>query len=273
MSFLDDILGDVGGFFGKIFGDGAGVIGGLLSTALTGLALKKVNDSVTKENEPQTSITIEPAKVNAITSSVSDSNGVRLQVAPNVNQRIPVLYGSAFFGGIITDAAISDDSRSMYYVLTLCEKTGTKISDNQASTFKFKNVYWNDNKVIFKNDGYTADYTIDRDGNADRNVEGIVQIFPFNGSSTSPTRVEGYTNYNIANAYNIVPGWTSNHTMNDLIFVVVKVDYNSERGQTGIPTISFNVENSMSMPGDCLYDYMTNTRYGAGISSSEIYVE
>jgi hypothetical protein len=30
------------------------------------------------------------------------------------------------------------------------------------------------------------------------------------------------------------------------------------------------MKNTMTLPGDVLYDYMTNTRYGAGIPEAEI---
>jgi hypothetical protein len=36
--------------------------------------------------------------------------------------------------------------------------------------------------------------------------------------------------------------------------------------------MTFVIENSMKLAGDCLYDLMTNTRYGAGINPEEIYV-
>jgi hypothetical protein len=58
--------------------------------------------------------------------------------------------------------------------------------------------------------------------------------------------------------------------MNDLIFAVVKVDYNREKNVTGIGDLLFHVDNTMKLPGDVLYDYMTNTRYGAGITATEI---
>jgi hypothetical protein len=47
--------------------------------------------------------------------------------------------------------------------------------------------------------------------------------------------------------------------------------YSSEKNLTRIPTIRVQLTNSMTMPGDVVYDYMTNTRYGAGIDPSEIY--
>ena len=71
-------------------------------------------------------------------------------------------------------------------------------------------------------------------------------------------------------AWSIMPGWTSAHTMNDLVFAIVKVEYNKEKNVTKLGKLDFKIRNSMTEPGDCLYDYMTNTRYGAGIDPQEI---
>jgi hypothetical protein len=64
--------------------------------------------------------------------------------------------------------------------------------------------------------------------------------------------------------------WTANHTMNNLVFVIVRIEYNKDKGITGLGNLLFKVNNTITLPGDCLYDYMTNTRYGAGISPAEI---
>ena len=37
-------------------------------------------------------------------------------------------------------------------------------------------------------------------------------------------------------------------------------------------SVKFHVTNSMTQPGDCIYDYMTNEMYGAGIDPAEISV-
>jgi len=55
------------------------------------------------------------------------------------------------------------------------------------------------------------------------------------------------------------------------VFVAIKMNYNKDKGLTRIPTFRFKLTNTMTMPGDCIYDYMTNTRYGAGIDATEIY--
>jgi hypothetical protein len=51
--------------------------------------------------------------------------GIRLQVGPDTTNTIPVLYGSAYLGGKITDAQIADSNKTMWYCLTLAENPGS----------------------------------------------------------------------------------------------------------------------------------------------------
>jgi hypothetical protein len=59
--------------------------------------------------------------------------------------------------------------------------------------------------------------------------------------------------------------------MNNLAFAIVRIDYDKEKDVTSLGEFKFRINNTMYQAGDCLYDYMTNTRYGAGIDSGEIY--
>jgi hypothetical protein len=59
--------------------------------------------------------------------------------------------------------------------------------------------------------------------------------------------------------------------MGDLVFAVVEVNFNRDKNITQAPqSMKFHISNTMNQPGDCLYDYMTNTRYGAGIDAGAI---
>ena len=167
---------------------------------------------------------------------------------------------------------MSTDNKTMTYVITLSEYTGTLLSTGGPSYFTFKNLYWGDNRIVFNADGITAHYTVDRSGNLDRNIDGLVKVYCYAGNSEGQVSPEGYSVTGTA-AYSIVPNWTSAHMMNDLIFLVVQVTYNREKSITGINDIKVNLQNSMTLPGDCIYDYMTNTRYGAAIPAGDIYDE
>lgn len=259
MSFIDDVIDFGKGAIDWLTGSSLG--SNLAKTALLGFGLNQLTKSVNKGNDATT------------TQAQAADPGVRLQVKPDANQKIPVLYGSAYFGGIITDAYLTADNKTMYYVLTLSEKTGAKASDSLDSIFTFNDVYVNDQRIVFQSDGVTAAYSVDRDGNIDYSVKDLVRVYCFDGSSINGTSVEDYPYQGaFQNAYDIMPNWTSDHMMNDLVFAIVRIDYSKEKNLTSVPTLTFHVTNSMTLPGDCLYDYMTNTRYGAGIAPEEIYV-
>jgi hypothetical protein len=256
MSFLQGLV-DLGKTTVQ-FLSGNSISSTLVKTVGLALIVNKLSKGAIKDNNKNNDANID--------------KGVRLQVAPAADHKIPVLYGDAFFGGIITDAVMTNTNKTMYYCLTLSEKTGTKLSDGQPSSYVFKDIYWNDQRIVFNADGITANYTVDRSGTVDTSISNLVQIWCFAGGSATQVIPENYTNATTVNAATIMPGWTtSTHTMSDLIFAVVKVDYNRDKNITGIGNMIFQVENSMKLPGDVLYDYMSNERYGAGIPTAEIY--
>jgi hypothetical protein len=127
---------------------------------------------------------------------------------------------------------------------------------------------------MFGADGITASYTADASGNIDRNIDGLVKVWCYAGGSAS-TYNQAPAGYSItaSTAYSNVPNWTSSFAMNDLIFVVVQVTYSRARGTVGLPNITVALDNSLTQPGDVLYDYLTNTRYGAGIPVGDIYAQ
>lgn len=248
MSFLSDVVG---------FFTGNTIASSIVKVVTLSYIAKKVASNAIKTNDPGQTANID--------------QGVRLQVEPSASNKVPVLYGAGYFGGIITDAVMTNTNKTMYYCLTLGEKTGTVLSSNTASSYTFKDVYWNDQRVVFKTDGIRVDYTVDRAGTVDRSLGDQVSIYCYAGNSASPKVPENYTNNTLTNAALVMPGWTtSTHQMNDLLFAIVKVDYNREKNVTGLGNVLFHIENSMKLPGDVLYDYMTNTRYGAGIDPAEI---
>jgi hypothetical protein len=260
--FLDSIV-DVGkGLWNSVTGSGMG--GTLVSTLLTGLALNQVTKSINKSSNTQASQT----------QTAQAETGNKITLTPATENRVPVVYGGAMLSGIVTDARMSADNQKMTYCLTICEVTGTKMSDGLASEFLFEDVYANGNRIVFKADGLyegiEASYMIDPDGNVDKSIDGLIKVYLYKNGSSAPAILDNYTAGPSASAYEFMPYWTSNHTMNNLVFAIVEVTYNKTKNVTSLPNMSFAIQNSMTMPGDCLWDYMTNTRYGAGIPASEI---
>ena len=52
--------------------------------------------------------------------------GNNQQVAPAGDNKVPVIYGQSYVGGIITDLSMTSNNQNMYYVLTLAEVTNTE---------------------------------------------------------------------------------------------------------------------------------------------------
>jgi hypothetical protein len=263
MSFLNDII-DLGSSVVN-FVTGPGVGSQIAQTALTGYLVSQLNSSVTPENKTATdTATSEP------TTNTNKEYGTREQVDPDTSNSIPVVYGDAFIGGKIVDAVLSDNQQLMYYCLVLSEHTGTKMSDNQDSIYQIKNIYWNQLRMVFKNNGYVFDKFVSEDGVIDADASGYIAVYPFAGGSTFPIGINNYSAKSTQPAWEIFPGWTEQHTMDDLVFVIIGVQYNKAAGITGLGKMQFHLSNSMKLPGDCIFDYMTNTRYGAGIPPEEI---
>lgn len=258
MSFLSDLAG---WFTGSSTG------AALARSALLGFLSNRLDRSISRDQEPE-----EP------------DYGVRETVDPNTEYSIPVIYGQAFTGGSVTDAVLSSDKQTMWYCMTVCEATGYIMStQTQAnptgilSNVKFEETYWNGLRLRLSGspaEGYTVSSALSADGDTVDSLNGLVKFYYYRrgselaaavGSSATPTEAETVP------AWEVFPNWTENHKMSDLAFVLIRVQYNREKGVTGLGNIRFKVFNSIVQAGDVLYDYMTNTRYGAGLTEEEIF--
>jgi hypothetical protein len=241
----------------------SGTIGALLvRTAITALVSYALNRSITKQ---QAGTGIDP--------------GVRQQLAPATNHKIPVVYGSSYIGGTITDAKLVNDNKTMWVASSISEVTGSLFSTGNASVYTFQECYRNADRVLFQTDGVTVAKTIDADGNEDTSMAGQIKIHVYAGSGASAkqlapvaTSVVGNATPSLVavNAWDIFPDWTTANNMSDLVFALVRVDYNRDKNVTAIGDYQYKITNSMSLGGDCIFDYATNTRYGAGIRLAEI---
>jgi hypothetical protein len=256
MSFLTGLVGVAKSAFGFITGKSIG--SQIARTVLTGLAIKKIASANQQESNTESSLNEEQPDF-----------GVRLQQTADPSQKIPVVYGNAFTGGKLIDVRMTDNNQTMWYCLVLSERTGVKMSDSVQSVVTFKDIYYNNSRVVFKADGHTIDYTVDVNGKIDRSLNDLVEIYCFNNGSTNPTNVEDFATQT-ATAYSLMPSWTSTDTMNELVFVLCKVKYNKEKNTAGLGSVIAKLSNSMTLPGDCLNDMMTNTRYGASIPAGDI---
>ena len=188
--------------------------------------------------------------------------GTTIQLPPATFNRLPVLYGKVFTSGPIFDAAISNENKTMTYCIALSEET-------QTGTFSVSNIFMNDARLVFS--GNTVTSHVDPNATSDTSFAGNVRVNVYAGGSGSgdiifPTSGTGST----TPASSIVSHWGANHTANAMVFAVVQIDYDAENGLTGLPTMTFEVTNSLKNPGDVLFDYLTSDRYGAGLANTDL---
>ena len=195
----------------------------------------------------------------------SPNPGNRQQVPPATDNKLPVVYGSAWVGGIITDLSISENNQELYYVIALCE-----VTNNGADTITFGDIYWGGKKCNFN--ASTPDVislTDESTGVTDTAVNGKLQIYLYNNGSGSPVN-STLTAIQVMKTAGLTYTWDASKLMTNCAFAIVHITYNSDAGLTGIQQTKFQVHNSRYAPGDCFYDYLTNTVYGAAVDPSQV---
>jgi hypothetical protein len=203
------------------------------------------------------------------TAGQSPNLGNRQQIPPATDNKLAVVYGSAYIGGTIIDLSISEDNQDLYYVMALSEVTGTETGQT-PSVFTFGNIYWGGKLVQFQSNGYTVASLLDQStGLVDTSVNGLLEFYLYSNGSYSPTNSPFSAVDIMTNPY-LVYKWDSNKTMTNTVFAIIHITYNSDASLTGIQQTKFQITNNLTNTGDVIYDYLLNTRYGGAIPAYQI---
>ena len=193
--------------------------------------------------------------------------GILLNKQSN-DSNIPVVYGERLLGGTRVFVETSGtDNEFLYVALVLSEGEINSIEE----------ILIDDTPVTWT--GSLTDGTI-------RNVSSGDSKFYKDG--VSYIRVEphfGTDNQTASSLLSTLSSWGSNHRLRGLCYLALRFKWNQDIF-SGLPTIqarikgkkvkTYNaslVEQSPSFqtnPAWCILDYLTNTRYGKGLSTSEI---
>ena len=202
-------------------------------------------------------------------SSTTPDPGNRQQVAPATNNKLPVVYGTAWVGGIITDLTISADNQQLYYVLSLSEVTSTN-SGQSPDTISFGDIYYGGKKVVFQDNGYTVASLLDEStGTYDTTVNGRIEFYLYRNGSYSPAN-STKSAVDVLQASGLTYTWDSTKLMSNCAFAILHLSYSQSANIRGVEQTRFQVINSRNSTGDCIYDYLINTRYGAALPASQI---
>jgi len=190
--------------------------------------------------------------------------GTRVMLGPSTDNKIPMVYGSAYMKGIIVDAKISTDQKTMWYVVAFSETV-----DSAAGTMNIEEIYWGDKKLIF--DGFDRTKVVqwtNSSGETEDQPKDSIFVYQYNDGSSSPINGTGSTAIQVLSDAEIplAQRWDSNKKMSKLVFCIFKLKYNADKGITSLPEITALVTNTLSQPGSVIKNYLTNSRYGVGLS-------
>lgn len=218
-------------------------------------------------------------KLNGPTSESDQRNpGNRQQVPPAGDNKLPVIYGDAYVGGIVTDMTISGSNQTIYYVMSLAEVTNTEagVSVGGPDEITFGKIYWGGKLCIFD----TVDKTkvvalLDETTNKrDTTISGYLFFSLYKNGSYEPVNTTKSAievmSVPVGATTGLIYKWNSTKLMTNTAFAIIRLIYSTAASTTGLVQTKFQLTNSRKSPGDCFYDYLTSTRYGAAISPSLI---
>jgi hypothetical protein len=207
----------------------------------------------------------DPPRPNANENSLN--TGTNLQVPPATNNKLPVVYGNTFVGGTITDLSITSDNQDLYYVLSICEVTGGATPD----TIAFGDIFFGGKLCVFDGTDQTkvVGLTDQSTGTTDNTVSGHLYIYLYRNGSNTPVN-SSTSAITVMQSSGLTYTWDATKLMSDCAFAIVHLNYNQDANITNIQQTQFEVINPRNSAGDVLYDYLTNTRYGAAIPPAQI---
>ena len=193
--------------------------------------------------------------------------GSRLQLPPAGDNKLPVVYGKAYVGGIVTDLSITSNNQRLFYVIALCEVTNTE-TGGSPDTITFGEIYWGGKRCIRTNENVTA-LADDSTGTTDTSVNGKLKIYLYRNGSYTPTN-SSLNAIQVMQTAGLVYTWDNTKLMSNCAFAIIDITYNAGAGLTGLQQTKFEVTNSRTNVGSCFLDYLTSTRYGAAIDVADI---
>ena len=130
-----------------------------------------------------------PSPPSLSTQQPEPNPGSRAQTPPAGNNKLPVIYGHAWTGGIITDLSITSDNQTLYYVFALSEVTNTESSSvGGPDEITFGDVYWGGKECIFDGTDLTKVVTLrDPSTGQDQNISGYMNIYFYKNGSNQPS--------------------------------------------------------------------------------------
>ena len=189
--------------------------------------------------------------------------GIKIQLPPATDNKVPRLYGRNFTGGTIIDAEIKNQNKTMAYCIVISD-----MSDIFNEGWTVNAVYRGDAQLNFS--GANVISQTDPNATSSPAIANKIRVRVYAGGSGSanqifPTtgKVNAYGGTSTSKSGQFL-NWTAANAMTDLVFAIVEVDYDSENDLVGLGVITFDIFCNIARPDAVLIDYLNNDRYGMG---------
>jgi hypothetical protein len=254
-------------------GGGGGVIGAVVGAVVTVIGVVTGQPQIIAMGVTMMASSIvsavtapKPPNYDQNSSQLTLASGSNVQVPPATNNKLPVVYGTTFIGGTVTDLSITSDNQNLYYVLSICEVTGTQLG--QADVFTFGDIFYGGKKVELSGTRVTG-LTDTSTGTTDTSVDGLIHIYLYNNGSNSPAN-SSQSAISVMQSAGLIYTWDNTKTMTNTVFAIIQLTYNTNANVTQLAQTQFKITNSRQNTGDVFFDYLTNTVYGAAIPQAQI---
>ena len=216
----------------------------------------------------------------------------------NSDSPLPVVYGTRRIGGNIVFLGTSSDNQFLYVVLSMCEGqvarfTELYIDDTLYATYTGSDTSYGTAQTISSLASAstsvptnTSSLSIETDHPVYSQIEeeeGVETTHYLTNFAFFNGHDDGLIAHQLTGLGDLDNlGWTSSHNGKGICHAVFKFKYNSD-AFNGIPKINFVVRGKLintnlsgssyaysANPALVLYDYLTSTRYGKGLSASDI---
>lgn len=206
----------------------------------------------------------------SINESATPNPGTRATQTPAGDNKLPVVYGTSFVGGIIVDMSITGNSQQIYYVVALSEVTNTE-TGGTPDNFTFGDIYYGGKKVVFDGTDLTKVVSLldESTGIYDTTVNGKINIYLYRNGSSNPVNT-GNSAITVMSNSSLVYQWDVTKSMSNCVFAIVRLTYSVTANVRGLESLRFKITNSRKAPGDCFLDYLSSTRYGAALTTAQI---
>ena len=189
--------------------------------------------------------------------------GVKVQLPPATDNKVPRLYGQNFTGATIIDAEVKNKNKTMAYCLVISE-----MSDLYDEVWTVNQIFRGDVQLNFS--GVNVVSTFDPNATASVAQSNKIRVRVYAGGSDSTYQI--FPTTGAVNAYGGTAtsksaqflNWSSANAMSKLVFAIVEIDYDAQNDLVGLGAFTFNISTNLTNPAACMIDYLNNDRYGMG---------